>query len=186
VKLPILTPVCLTFILFVASANSPRALAQTPDLPDAPSVKLKIEKSRKRDIPYLASEAFFTGGTMADMYTTAEGLNHPTIAYRSDGTLLAYYHDSEAMFPGSMWSGNASAVVTVDSLLNAGFEQVDRWVYRGGHRRMAILLNLLNGAGHVGFAIHNMQVNGSADERVASATHYHGLIYWGQPPLVTP
>jgi hypothetical protein len=38
----------------------------------------------------------------------------------------------------------------------------------------------------VGFAIHNMQVDGSADERVRTATHYRGVIYWGKPPSVTP
>lgn len=186
-KLPILASSILTFILLMASANSPRAIAQTLDLPDAPSVKLKTERPRKRDLPYLASEAFFTGGTAADMYTTAEGLNHPTLAYRSDGTtFLAYYHDKEVMFPGSMFSGSASRVVILDSLLNAGFETADRWLYGGGHRRMAIVLNLLNGGGHVVFAIHNMQVNGSADQRVASATHYYGLIRWRKNPVATP
>lgn len=181
-NLPILIPTSLMFILLATDWKTSQANAQTPTLPDDPSVKLTIERPRKRDLPYLASQAFFAGGTAMDMTTTADGLDHPTTAYRSNGTFLAYYYDREAMFPGSLWNRNASAVVTVDALLNGGFGEWNRRFYRGGHRKLAITLTLLNGAGHWAFAIHNMQANGSVDKRVALATGYTGRIYWGKPP----
>lgn len=182
-NLPNFTVSLLSSLLLAACCSTTQACAQTLELPDAPSAMQVERVPVKRDLPYLLSRMFVAGGTTVDMMTTAKGLNHPTKAYKADGTLLCDYVTWEAMPPGSVAGRNTMGVVLLNVGLNAGVDYLDRRLYRGGHRKLAIAVNLLKGGANIAGAVHNIQENGSVDKRVRLATGYAGRIYWGNPPV---
>src|SRR5258708_28155643 len=83
----------VVMLVFVAMSlvNSLRAAAQIDDDGLGPQ-----RESRKLDFLFKASNAYLLGGTAFDMATTAQGINHPTIASRTDGSVLTMYHGTEA------------------------------------------------------------------------------------------
>ena len=177
-NLPIFIKVSSLLILVVTIVKSPSAFAQDPNLPEAPPTRLREKAPPERDFLFLASEAYVAGGTTMDMASTVDGLHHPTRAYRSNGAFLADYTVREAMFPGSIAGRNTLGVVLLNVGLNAVVSQVDRQLYRRGHRRAAITLNVLKGTCNWVGAIHNIRANRSADRDVALATGYTGTIHW--------
>jgi hypothetical protein len=77
------------FCVVVGLTNPPHTVAQvqTPtDLSETP--KKKAEKLDKIDFLFKVSPAVLSAATSVDMYTTVHGLDHPTAAYREDGTFL--------------------------------------------------------------------------------------------------
>lgn len=177
--------VLLTPLLLMAmSSSSSHAFAQTqPFLPDEPP-KRPVEKAKKIDFPYLLSEAYLAGGTALDMKSTADVLGHPTTAYRADRTFLTHYYAGECGWAGVVFGKrNTVGAVWSNTLLNVGFDMLDRKLYRrGGRWRIAALgLNVLKGTGNWVDGFHNVRVDKNVDKYVRLETGYKtGLIIWSR------
>jgi len=129
---------------------------------------------------YKVSEGYFAGGTWLDAYTTSRGLDHPTMAYRSDETFLMRYvvtEDGWAAFLGNRSAFRASAA---NVLLNVGIAELSRhWYRRGGCWRVAALtLNVAKATDSLVAGVRNEQLNASIDQRVRNSTGYRGVILW--------
>jgi hypothetical protein len=172
-----------TIMLFVAMslASSLRAFTQMQSLPDDPSME-RAEKIPKWDFRYLASEAYLAGGTVVDMRTTIDGLDHPTNAYTTSGKFLMQYTVRENGWAAFLGNRNTFGVVSANVLLNTGFDLLDRRLYRRGGRWriMAISLNVAKATGNWVDGFHNMRVLGNVDRAVALQTGYHGTIIWSR------
>jgi hypothetical protein len=172
----------LLLLMMTMSLCSLHAFAQTqPILSDEPPRK-PVEKVQKIDFLYLASEAYLSAGTTVDMYTTANGLGHPTTAYRANGTFLTRYYIGEDGWAGCFGKRNTTGVISANVALNIGFDLLDRRLYRrGGRWRIAaITLNVLKGTGNLADGFHNIKVARDVDKRVRLQTGYAGRIIWSR------
>jgi hypothetical protein len=178
----LLTNIPITLLLLIASSlmNPTRAIAQIElTLPEAPLV-VHVEKVRKTDFLYLGSQAFLGAGTMMDMKSTVDGLNHPTVASRQNGMFLTNYYARETGWAGVFGQKNTNGVVAANVLLSTGFDLLDRRLYRRGGkwRIVAITLNFAKGLDNGMSAFHNIGVNKDIDKHVRLQTGYNGRIIW--------
>jgi hypothetical protein len=135
---------------------------------------------QKTILAFKASELFLAGGTAFDMTTTARGLNHPTTAYRSDGSFLTQYYVNETGWAAFLGKRDAVTAVTANVLLNAGIDRFSRRLYaRGGRwRKLALGTVLLKGALNTIAASNNIRNDNRIDDQVRLATGYQGTILW--------
>ena len=172
----------IALLCVVALGSLPHAIAQTQnneDLPQAPQQK----KSDTTDFVYKASPIVLSFATTADMYTTVRNLDHPTVAYRADGTVLTHYYIVEGGWARCFGERSPFAATTANVLLNAGVTALSRKLYlRGGRWRVAAAALLLAKAGaNFAGAIHNERVLTGIDRQVRLSTGYKGVILWSQP-----
>ncbi len=127
---------------------------------------------------YKASNLYLLGGTTVDMITTARLMNHPTMAYRADGSALGLYSGVETGWARCLGRKNTGATVMANVALNAGVGLLSRKLYRrGGHWRIvAIAVNVLKGTNSMVAGIHNIRYD--RDEYVRKATGYKGQVVW--------
>jgi|GEM_PF-2447007 hypothetical protein len=158
-------------------ASPTRAYAQLQSLPDDPSFSRPVEKVPKRDFLHWVAEAYFVGGTMADMKTTGDGLQHPTNAYTTSGKFLMQYTVRETGWASFLGSRNTFGVTSANVLLNTGVDALGRRLY-GRHRRIALLVLAAKATGNWWDASHNMKVLGNIDKNVRLQTGYPGALVW--------
>ncbi|HEY5221331.1 MAG TPA: hypothetical protein VIJ29_04325 [Candidatus Paceibacterota bacterium] len=154
------------------------ALAQFQSLPDEPTALRQVEKVPKRDWIHLASEAYFAGGTVVDMKTTVDGLERPTNAYTTSGKFLMSWPMREAGWTRFVGDRNASGVASLNVLADLGVDLLSRRLYRGGHRRIAVLVLVAKATGHWYDGFNNMRALGGIDKRVQLQTGYQGAVVW--------
>jgi len=148
------------------------------DLPQAPK-----KKSDKIDFLYRASLPVLGAATSVDAFTTVRNLNHPTTAFRADGTFLMDYYVVENGWARYFGDRSPFAATTANVLLNAGVIQLSHRLYlRGGRWRIAAAALVLAKAG-VNFAggIQNERYSESIDQRVRLSTGYKGAVLWSSP-----
>ena len=169
-------------LLIVMSASSSLAMAQMHFVPRTDAPTKQAEGYRKIDFLYLSSEAYLAAGTTMDMKSTVDGLHHPTMAYRADGTFLTHYYVTENGWAGFLGNRNADGIVLANVLLNTGFDLVDRRLYRRGGRWriLAATLNVLKGTENMADGVSNIGMLGSIDKRVRLETGYTGRIIWSR------
>ena len=138
------------------------------------------EQARKFRTAYRASRVFLYGATVFDASTTVQVMNHPTIASRPDGSVIARYHGTETGWASYFGKQNTFAAVTANVGLNVGVDWLSRRMYRrGGKWRMAAIgLNLAKGTGNLVCGIHNIRTDAGVDRRIRMATGYRGPISW--------
>jgi len=137
--------------------------------------------SRKLDNLYRISRLYLSVGTGLDGFSTARGLNHPTIAHRTDQSVLGYFYGTEVGWAGSVvGKRNTSAVVAANVLLNFGVERLSRTLYRKGGRwrLLAIGLCLWKATDSTVAGVGNFRFNAGIDARLRTATGYQGKIIW--------
>jgi hypothetical protein len=142
---------------------------------------LKPQKeNRKLDFLFKASNAYLLGGTTFDMVTTVQGINHSTVASRTDGSVLATYHGREAGWARMFGARNTGAVVAANVGLAVATSFVATKLYRkGGYWRiLGIGLNLYKGTDSFMSGAHNMGVMANIDHSVRQRTGYGGRIIW--------
>ncbi len=179
----LLTKLPAALLLLIAmGASSLRATAQMQFTPRVDAPTKQVEGHRKIDLLYLASEAYLAAGTAVDMKSTADGLHHPTMAYRADGIFLTHYYVTENGWAGFLGNRNADGVVLANVLLNTGFDLADRRLYRRGGRWriLAVTLNVLKGTENVADGVSNIRMLGSINKRVRLETGYTGRIIWSR------
>ncbi len=171
------------FLLMLAmSASSPPANAQDQLFRNEDGRRESREKrADKLDFLYKASNVYLFAGTSLDMVTTVQGLNHPEMARRTDGSVLGRYPGVETGWAGCFGRRNTFAVVSANVALNVGINLLSRKIYRrGGHWRiLAVALNVLKGTDNMAAGFHNMKYASALDERIR-ATGYTGQIVWSR------
>jgi hypothetical protein len=118
-----------------------------------------------------------------DVFTTVHNLDHPTTAYREDGTFLTNYYVVETGWTRYFGDRSPGAASVANSALNAGVMMLSRRLYRrGGRWRFAALALVLAKAGaNLDGGIRNERFSESIDHRVQLATGYKGVVLWSQP-----
>lgn len=156
--------------------------AQGPQpLPDDPSSVLQqSEKARTRDLSLFASEAYLGGGTVMDVKSTIEGLDHPSYAYTASGNFLMRYPLRETGWASFVGGRSAVGVSTANALMNAGVSWFGWRISRrgGGWRAAAITLDVAKATCNWVDVFHNARVIGDMDRRVSLQTGYTGKIVW--------
>ncbi len=168
-------------MLLIAFGLVNQAHAQTQfqsALPDEPTALRQVVKVPKRDWIRFASEAYFAGGTVVDMETTASGLERPTNAYTTSGKFLISWPMREAGWTRFVGGRNAPGVTSLNVLADLGVDLLSRRLYRGGHRRIALLVIVAKATGHWYDGVSNMRALGNIDKRVQLQTGYQGAIVW--------
>jgi hypothetical protein len=160
----------------------PHAIAQIQtqeDLPRPPEKK----KSDAIDFLFKASPVILSAATSVDLYTTTHGLDHPTVAYREDGSFLTNYYVVEKGWARCFGERSPFAASVANSTLNAGIMMLSRRLYlRGGRWRIAALALVLAKAGtNLDGGIQNERFLGSIDQRIQVATGYKGVVLWAKP-----
>jgi hypothetical protein len=182
----ILFNACRVAALFCAMGlvSPTHAIAQVQtqdDLPRAP------EKKKPDTIDFLhkwVSPTVLSAATSVDVYTTAHNLDHPTVAYREDGTFLTNYYVVEKGWARCFGNRSPFAASFANASLNAGVMVLsDRLYLRGGRWRIAALALVLAKAGaNLDGGIQNERFLGSIDQRVRLETGYRGVILWSSRP----
>ncbi len=139
--------------------------------------------SRKLDTFYRISRLYLGVGTGLDGFSTARVLNHPTVAYRTDKTVLGHFYGVEVGWAGSVvGKRNTDAVVAANVLLNVGIERLSRTLYRRGGRWrfLAIGLVLWKATDSTVAGAGNLKFDAGIDARLRMATGYTGKIIWSR------
>lgn len=179
-----LTMVRVQFIgtlLAIGLAASLSALAQTSSSPEDDRPKIpEARQVSKTSFAFKVSEAYLAGGTAFDMTTTASGLDHPTNAYRSDGSFLTHYYVVEKGWAGFLGRRDAFTAIAANVILNAGIDRLSHKLYaRGGRwRALGIGTLLLKGTLNTIAAGSNIRNDARIDNQVRLATGYKGQIVW--------
>ncbi|MDR3582155.1 MAG: hypothetical protein P4L67_02675 [Candidatus Pacebacteria bacterium] len=177
--------ICLIATLCTAALVSPpRIHAQTTDLTEEVRPKEPIRKKPdKIDFVHWASRGYLAAGTWLDASTTANGLGHPTMAYRADNnTLLMHYTVTEVGWAGCLGRQNTFTAVSANVLLNVGVERFSNRLYlRGGRwRYVAIGLLAAKATDNLVAGINNERFQAGIDGRVRQLTGYRGVIVWSR------
>ncbi len=139
------------------------------------------EESGKLDRLYKVSEWTLGVGTTLDGLSTARALDHPTVALRTDGTVLARFYSVEEGWAGPVVGRrNTNAVVLANVLLNVGVRQLSRNLYRRGGkwRLLAIGLNVWKATDSTTAAVGNFRFCAGINDRLRVTTGYQGKIIW--------
>jgi len=121
-----------------------------------PELRKAPEKKRNAiDRWYVASLPILSGATALDAFTTAHNLDHPTVASRADGSLLATYRcteDGASRYFGGTGPVSASAE---NSLFNFGVTLLSRRLARRGGwwKVAAVTLNLAKAGANVNVTV---------------------------------
>ena len=178
----VLTNACLLGLLVVTGFAAPtRATAQLQPYPDAPMIQQPRKKPDKIERLQRIAEYSLAGATVADVWTTAHGMDLPTSAYAMpSGTFLAHYYVKETGWTKCFGDRNTFAATAANSALNTGVDLLGRRLEkRGGRWRIAgIALVAGKAAFNATAAVHNIRVQAGIDQQVRSATGYNGLIAW--------
>jgi hypothetical protein len=168
-------------LLAMSVMNSLSANSQTLFPPEHDTSKVpKAESVKKTSFAFKASELYLAGGTVFDMTTTVQGLDHPTTAYRSDNIFLTHYYPVESGWAGCFGNRDAFTAVGANVVLNVGVDLVSRSLYaRGGRwRALAFGALLLKGTFNVIAASNNIRNDERINADVRLATGYRGQIIW--------
>ena len=178
----VLTKACLLGLLGVAGIAAPtRAIGQLQPYPDAPTIQQPRKKPDKIERLQRIADWSLTGATVADVWTTAHGMDLPTSAYAvPSGTFLAHYYVREAGWTKCFGDRNTLAATTANAALNVGVDLLGkRLEKRGGRWRFAgIALVAGKAALNATAAVHNIRVQAGINQQVRSATGYNGPIAW--------
>jgi hypothetical protein len=157
------------------------AIAQVQTQEDLPSAPKK--KSDTIDFLYKASPAILSAATTLDMVSTVRGLDHPTVAYREDGSVLTNYVVVEKGWARCFGNRSPTAALTANVALNAGVMILSRRLYRrGGRWRIAALgLVLVKAGANFEGGIQNERLLAGIDRQVQLSTGYTGAILWSPP-----
>jgi hypothetical protein len=148
--------------------------------------RAKIPKAeqvpKKTSLAFKASELFLASGTAFDMTTTVWSLDHPTTAYRSDGSFLAHYYVKETGWAGFLGRRDAFTAVGANVFKNVVIDRYSRRLYaRGGRwRTLALGMNILQGTFNSLAAGNNIRSYERIDRQVRLATGYPGPIDWSR------
>ena len=170
-------------VIVVSLVNSSLAVAQnSPSSADEDRPLSQINKVRKIDFLYYASEAYLAAGTGFDMMTTAHNLGHPTTAYSASGSFLTHYYVQETGWASVVGPRNTSGVILANVALNLGIDLLDRKLYRRGGKwkTAAVSLNVLKGTGNIICGINNIRTSDGIDKVVQMQTGYKGVIVWSR------
>jgi hypothetical protein len=159
-------------------ADSSHAVAQVQMQDDPPPVPKK--KSDTIDFLYKASPMVLSAATSVDMYTTVHALDHPTVAFRANGTFLTNYYVVEKGWAHGFGDRSPFAATSANVLLNAGVLTVSRRLYlRGGRWRWAATALVLAKAGaNFTGGWQNERYLAGIDRHVQLSTGYKGVIVW--------
>jgi hypothetical protein len=140
----------------------------------------KAEPVQKTSFAFKASEFFLASGTAFDMTTTVSGLEHPTTAYRSDGSFLTHYYVKETGWAAFLGNRDAFAAVGANVVKNFLIDRYSRRLYaRGGRwRTLAFGMNILQGTLSSIAAGNNIRSDERIDSKVRLATGYGGSLVW--------
>jgi len=175
---------CLIATLCTAAlVFPPRVHAQTTDLDEVRHQEPERKRPNKVDFLHWASRGYLVAGTWLDASTTANGLSHPTMAYRGDNNqFLMRYTVTEDGWAGFLGKRDAFTAVSANVLLNVGVEKFSRRLYlRGGRwRYVAIGLLVAKATDNLVAGIHNERLQAGIDGRVRQMTGYRGTIVWSR------
>ncbi|RJQ13484.1 hypothetical protein C4553_03835 [Candidatus Parcubacteria bacterium] len=173
-------------VMLAACASASSAFAQDRQLFELRPIERKWEepreeKDRKVDFLFKASRVYLAAGTGLDAVTTVRVLNHPSMAYRADGSALGRSYGVETGWARALGKRNTGAVVAANVGLNLGVDLLSRKLYRKGGRwrYLAIGLNLWKATDSLKAGIHNINYHSNGfDRRMREATGYQGTIVW--------
>ncbi len=170
----------VTCFIIVMCAAAPRAFAQTRFSPLPESPKVPVRRSRLDGVLYLASEGYLAGGTWLDASTTVRGLEHPTMAYRGNGSFLMRYVVTEKGWARCMGNRNAFGVTAANVALNLGVLVASRRLFRRGGRWriLAIGFVVAKATASTWAGVRNIQLEGGINQQVRHDTGYRGAILW--------
>jgi hypothetical protein len=175
-----------TIALFCATGlvSPMHAIAQVQTQEDLPTHILK-KKPDKLDFFYTkVAPTVLSAATTADVFTTVRGLDHPTVAYRPDGSVLTNYYVVETGWARYFGDRSPFAASTANVILNLGVMDLSHRLYlRGGRWRVAALALVLAKAGaNFEGGIHNERYLAGIDSDVRRSTGYYtGAILWSFP-----
>lgn len=174
--------VVVVLMFMVAGAGPPLVLAQDQFFRQKGEWEPRREDGRKLDLLYKASRVYLFAGTSLDMVSTARALDHPTVARRTDGSVLGRYPAMETGWAGRFGRRNTTAIVAAHVGLNTGIDLLSRRIYRRGGRWriLAIALNVLKGTDNMVAGIQNIRYSRALDRQVVEATGYKGSIVWSR------
>jgi hypothetical protein len=169
--LPTSTPATAQSTLLSSDEDGPPKVLEGP-----------TKQTPKVSFAFRASELYLAGGTAFDMTTTVRGLDHPTNALRSDGTLLTHYYASEKGWAGCFGKRDIVTAVGANVFLNVEIDRFSRKLYaRGGRwRALAYGVVLTKGTLNVIAAGYNIRNDERINHDVRTATGYKGLIVWSK------
>jgi hypothetical protein len=138
--------------------------------------------SKGTSLAFKASELFLFSGTAFDMTTTVKGLDHPTIAYTSEGKFLTHYYVEETGWAGFLGKRDAFTAVGANVFKNVLMDRYSRRLYtRGGRwRTLAFGMNIAQATFNSIAAGNNIRSDERIDKQVRLATGYRGLIVWSR------
>lgn len=168
------------FCAVMGAATPSCVIAQVRTLVEAPPPVKR--KSDKIDFLFKASRPILAAGTTVDLYTTVHNLDHPTTAYRADGTLLTRYYVVEKGWARYFGDRGPFAASTANAVLNTGVVFLSSTLYlRGGRwRYVAVGLMLAKAGASFYGGVQNERFLGSIDGRVRRETGYQGVILWSR------
>lgn len=175
-----------TIALFCATGlvNPMHVIAQVQTQEDLKTHALK-KRPDKIDFFYTkAAPTLLSAATTVDVFTTVRGLDHPTVAYRPDGTVLANYYVVEKGWARFLGDRSPFAASTANVLLNLGVMDLSHRLYlRGGRWRVAAIVLVLAKAGaNIDGGIQNERYFAGIDSDVRRSTGYYtGAILWSLP-----
>jgi hypothetical protein len=119
---------CVLLMTMSHTSLSLSAYSQTfvPSESDRAKIPKEAERGQKPSFIFRASELYLSGGTAFDMTTTVRGLQHPTTAYRSDGSLLTHYYVVENGWAGFLGNRNCVTAVAANVALNVAVDRFSR------------------------------------------------------------
>ncbi len=130
---------------------------------------------------YKASEWYLREGTPLDAIGTHLVIDHPTVAFRADGSVLGCFYGTEAGWAGPIVGRrNANGAIAANVLLNFGVAYLSQNLYRrgGGWRYLAVGLNMWKATDSTMAGIHNIRLDAGINDRLRAATGYGGNISW--------
>lgn len=156
------------------------AQSQYQQLVNAPVPAKSKEKGDKLALLNKISRFYLAGATAFDMQSTAQILDHPTVARTEAGKLLAYYHGQEVGWAGSFGRRNMFAVTAANVALNAGLTLASQKLYhKGGRWRvLAIVVTAAKATDNLVAGIENTRYSGTIDGQIRATTGYSGPIIW--------
>lgn len=167
-------------VLLVTGTFPSHASAQVQQFQLGTLRKSMMREPGKLGLLHGISEQCLAAGTLLDLTSTALVLDHPTVALRTDGTVLGHFYGREVGWASVFGPRDTGAVVAANLALSAGVGVLSRRIYRlgGAWRFVAIVLDVAKAADSAIAGGGNLRFRSGINDRLRLATHYKEEFSW--------
>lgn len=172
---------CVVLLVLCAMGISPSVAQAQTQLLQGTLIRKQKGESGNLDFLFKVSEWTLREGTALDAIGTRVVIDHPTVARRTDGSVLGYFYGKEEGWAGPIVGRrDASGAIAANILLNIGVDLLSQKLYRRGGRLrfLALGLRLWKSTDSTMAGVHNLRFNAGINDRLRVATGYRGRIIW--------